>query len=50
MTWLICVLINTLISVDKCLDTAVTAVRPIVDICIPMMSKEEGFYLQEVHA
>ena len=36
--------------VGKCLGTAVTAVRPIIGICIPMMSKEEGFYLQEMHA
>ena len=36
--------------VGKCLGTAVTAVRPIIDICIPMMSKKEGFYLQEMHA
>ena len=35
--------------VGKCLGTAVTAVRPIIGICISMMSKEEGFYLQEMH-
>ena len=32
------------------LGTAVTAVRPITSYCIPVMSKEEGFYLQEMHA
>ena len=32
-------------GVGKCLGTAVTAVRPIIGICIPMMSKKEGFYL-----
>ena len=37
-------------TVGKCLGTAVTAVRPIIGICIPMMSKKEGFYLQEMHA
>ena len=46
----LCTCINTLINVNKCLDITVIAVRSIIDICIPMMSKKEGFYLQEMHA
>ena len=46
----LCTCINTLISVNKCLDIAITAVRPIIDICISMMFKKEGFYLQKMYA
>ena len=46
----LCTCINTLINVNKCLDIAVTAMKSIIDICISMMSKKEGFYLKEMYA
>ena len=36
--------------VGKCLDTAVTAVRSITSYYSYVMSKEEGFYVQETHS
>ena len=45
----LCICISTLISVDKCLDIAVIAVRSIISYCISVMFKKEGFYIQKMY-
>ena len=49
MTWLIYVLINTLINVDKCLDITVIVIRSIINYCISIMFKKEEFYLHKMY-